>query len=118
MITVQGMTLDGATGAIYVAVGRAGLTQAYQIWQTPNPDALDVNDVRWELVHDLGSNTNITLLASGWSPDGLALYANICPARICEEGICEPASIPVLHRSLDGGQTWNPLPIPSKTLEE
>jgi hypothetical protein len=41
------------------------------------------------------------LLASGWGPQGLALYANI------RQG--EKASI--LHRSLDRGQTWTPLAI-------
>lgn len=89
-----GLTIDGNSGALYVVT--AALYS--QLWRSPNPNTPDLNEVRWELVHDFGEDTFVELLASGWSPQppGLALYANVDGA---------------LHQSLDGGQTWNPFPI-------
>lgn len=116
---IQGMAVDGATGDIYLAFGSrhfAGSPFGGQIWRTANPDALRVDDVRWELGHDFGPDAEIMLLASGWSPqpDGLALYANVRPALQCDpvSGLCDPPSPWVLHRSQDGGQSWQSLPIP------
>ena len=102
-----GMTMDGATGALYVVVTAPGA----QLWRTLNPGAPDVNDVRWELVHDFGRDKQVELLASGWSPDGLALYANLRPLDWKDENLAKVGH-PVLYRSLDGGETWSSLPIP------
>jgi|GEM_PF-1042203 len=102
-----GMTMDGATGALYVVV----TAPSAQLWQSPNPNAPDVNDVRWELVHDFGRDVQVSLLASGWSPEGLALYANVWPLEWKDANFAEVGD-PALHRSLDGGETWTPLPIP------
>ena len=107
-VTIEtGMTVDGGTGALYVTtqVPPAGL------WQSRNPNATDVKDARWELVHDFGPNARVSLLASGWGPDGLAIYANIWPLTPLTEGGATVGN-PVLHRSLDGGQTWEPLATP------
>jgi hypothetical protein len=95
----MGFTLDGNNGAMYVTTA----TGTRQLWRSPNPAETDVNRMRWELVHDFGQNVKAELLASGWSPYGLALYANL--KRMEQE------AEPVLHRSLDGGQTWEPLAI-------
>jgi hypothetical protein len=89
------MALDGGSGALYVT------THGHKLWRSHNPDALDPNDVQWELIHDFGRDTTVESLASGWSPQGLGLYANIKSGQ----------DTPVLHRSLDSGQTWEPLPI-------
>ena len=61
-----GMTVDGGTGALYVTtqVPPAGL------WRSLNPNTADVADVQWELVHDFGSNAQVSLLASGWARRG------------------------------------------------
>lgn len=94
-----GFTLDGNSGAMYVTTA----TGNRQLWRSPNPAEADVNRVRWELVHDFGQNVKAELLASGWSPQGLALYANLL-----DESTSDRA---VLYRSLDGGLTWEPLTI-------
>ena len=101
-----GMTIDGASGALYVTAFASNGN--WQLWRTLNPRAPDVNDVRWEQAYDFGPDVSwATLLASGWSREGLALYANLSP------WLDKPSVGPLLlHRSLDGGQTWMPLPIP------
>jgi len=107
-----GMTVDGGTGALYVTtqVAPTGL------WQSRNPNTGNVKDVKWELVHDFGPDARVSLLASGWGPQDLAIYANIWPLTPLTGGGATvggaTAGNPVLHRSLDGGQTWEPLATP------
>jgi hypothetical protein len=101
-----GITIDGATGALYVAA----FASNWQVWRTMNPREPDMNAVRWELVHDFGPDVAwASLLASGWSPQGLALYANLSPWLDKATG---STGSPVLHRSRDGGRTWDPMPLP------
>jgi hypothetical protein len=103
-----GMTIDGASGALYVTT----LVSPVSLWQSTNPNTDDVRDVGWELVHDFGPDLRqVSLLASGWGPRGLAIYANIWPLTpILKARRCVGAT--ALHRSLDGGQTWEPLATP------
>jgi hypothetical protein len=102
-----GMTVDGGTGALYVTT----LVPPVGLWRSTNPNTDDVNDVEWELVHDFGPNAQVSLLASGWGPQELAIYANIRPLTPAPaDGASVGAT--VLHRSLDGGQTWEPLAMP------
>jgi hypothetical protein len=102
-----GMAIDGKTGALFVTtqVSPAGL------WQSPNPTTVDVADVQWELAHDFGPDVQVSLLAAGWSPQGLALYASFWTLTPLAEGGASVGN-PVLYRSLDGGRTWNPLATP------
>lgn len=102
-----GMTVDGGTGALYVTtqVPPPGL------WRSLNPNTADVAGVQWELVHNFGPDTQVSLLASGWSPQGLAIYANIFALTPLTGGGAS-VGYPVLHRSPDGGQTWEPLATP------
>jgi hypothetical protein len=102
-----GMTVDGGTGTLYVTtqVPPVGL------WRSHNPNTADVADVKWELVHDFGPDAQVSLLASGWGPRGLAIYANIWPLTPLAGGGATVGN-PVLHRSPDGGQTWEPLATP------
>ena len=102
-----GMTIDGANGALYVIVK----VPTHQLWRTLNPNVPDVNEVQWELVHDFGRDVQVELLASGWSPDGLALYANLSPLD-WQDASYALVGDPVPHRSLDGGRTWTPLLLP------
>lgn len=102
-----GMTIDGATGALYVAV----LSPSSQLWRAPDPNAPDLADVHWELVHDFGEDVWVGLLGSGWSSEGLALYANVWPMQWLDESVAAVGES-VLHRSLDGGQIWTALPVP------
>ena len=102
-----GMTIDGATGALYVTTQVAPIG----LWQSRNATTADVADVQWELVHDFGSDAQVSLLASGWSPPGLAIYANIRPLAPLAGGGAAVGN-PTLHRSLDDGQTWGPLATP------
>jgi hypothetical protein len=102
-----GMTIDGATGALYVIV----TSPQAQLWRTLNPSLADVNAVHWELVHDFGHDVQVELLASGWSPQGLALYANVWPLTWLDASSAQVGA-PVLSRSLDGGQTWAAMSLP------
>jgi hypothetical protein len=102
-----GITIDGATGALYVVV----TSPHAQLWRALDPNVPDVNAVQWEIVHDFGRDVQVELLASGWSPDGLALYANFWPLTWLDASSAEVGA-PLLHRSLDGGQNWAPLPLP------
>jgi hypothetical protein len=107
-VTIEtGMAIDGNSGALYITtqVSPAGL------WRSPNPAASDSADLRWELVHDFGPDVQVSLLAAGWSPQGLALYANMWPLAPLPGGGASVGS-PVLHRSQDGGRTWKPLATP------
>jgi hypothetical protein len=70
-----GMTIDGATGALYVTAYDGTTTPGrghWQVWRSPNP-TVEMNNVKWEKVHDFGEMRWATMLASGWSPQGLAL---------------------------------------------
>ena len=101
-----GMTIDGATGALYVIVTSPNA----QLWRSTNPSVADMEDVHWELVSDFGRDLQASLLASGWGPEGLALYANLWPLDWKDESFAEVGD-PSLYRSLDGGKTWLPLPV-------
>ncbi len=99
-----GMSIDGATGALYVTVNdmTTNPTQGHwQVWRSPNP-AVEMNNVKWEKVYDFPNNRWATMLASGGSPQGLALYVRV---RL-------PTQEQALMRSLDGGKTWNAIKIP------
>jgi hypothetical protein len=91
-----GFTLDGNSGALYI-ISEA---ESSQLWRSPNPTVTDVNTIRWERIYDFGPGVQAKLLTSGWSPQGLALYTNLTQAGQT-----------ILHRSLDGGQTWTLLQI-------
>lgn len=91
-----GFTLDGNKNALYIVSEGEG----NQLWRSPNPAAADANTLRWERVHDFGPDIQVELLASGWSAQGMALYANLTRAGQS-----------ILHRSEDEGQTWTPLAI-------
>ncbi len=97
-----GMTIDGATGTLYVSVfvgdssGRGG----WQIWRTREPTA-DLRAIVWERVYDFGQAGWVTVLASGKTAQGLALYARVSP----ESGES------FVQRSMDGGTTWGTLAI-------
>ncbi len=102
-----GLTIDGANGDLYVMVK----SPTSQLWGSQNASTPDLGQVQWWLVHDFGRDVDVELLASGWSAQGLALYANLSPLEWEDEGFAE-VGVPELFRSLDGGLTWVPLPIP------
>jgi hypothetical protein len=101
-----GMTIDGGTGALYVTtqVPPSGL------WGSRNPNAPDPAEVAWEKIRDFDATARFSLLASGWGPEGAALYANIWPNWYA--GPDTPPGPAVLSRSLDGGKTWESLLTP------
>ncbi len=101
------MTIDGASGALYVVTTYPG----YQVWRSSNPNAADLNDVRWEPVHDFGEDVWVALLASGWSPHGVALYIST-RAVTHLGGSAIDIGPPIVQRSEDNGQTWQSLSIP------
>jgi hypothetical protein len=79
------------------------MVNANQLWRSFNPNTPDVNAIRWEPVHHFGQNVHAELLGASWSSEELALYANLAETT--------SKSLPVVHRSLDRGQTWTPLPV-------
>jgi len=65
------MTIDGATGALYVTAYLAN--GHWSLWRTRNPTAANENAIVWEKLHEFGDNHWVTLLASGASAQGPAL---------------------------------------------
>ena len=111
--TYIGMTIDGATGAMYVATLMAD--RHWQLWRSPNPSEPDLAQVRWEKVFDFGEpsvDTFAHVLASGAHPQGLALFVRF------DLGNCSPLQgIPctsTVLRSLNGGKGWSAVPVPDK----
>ncbi len=99
-----GMTIDGATGSLYITARDAvtNLGQGnWQVWRSPNPNA-PMDAVKWERVYDFGDAAWASMLASGWSPQGLALYARVTLADYQQ----------ILMRSLDSGKTWTTVKTP------
>lgn len=95
-----GMTIDGATGDLYVTVFNSR-TSRWGVWHSRNP-AADINRVQWEWVYEFGDKLWATMLASGWSPQGLALYVRLRDYDSSRSRVV---------RSLDGGRTWDALLI-------
>jgi hypothetical protein len=119
-LSFGGWSIDGASGALYVAVAPGGQRFAcppWQIWRTLNPRVTE-QEIRWELVHDFGPATSVTLLASGSGLQGVVLYALLQPVSpdvACyyqNEGRFSGPK--VLNVSVDGGQTWTSLPLPDQ----
>lgn len=115
---IRGVAVDGATGDVYMALANqigAFNPLGSQVWRTNTLGAADRLQVTWTLLGDYGPAMQLQLLAAGWNPAGAgpALYANLrgeyCPP---EGGTCDPEPPWVLHRSLDGGQSWQPLALP------
>lgn len=115
---IRGVAVDGATGDVYVALANqlgAFNPLGSQLWRTSNLGAMDRLQVMWTLLGDYGATRQLQLLAAGWNPSGAgpALYANLrseyCPPA---GGTCDAEPPWVLHRSLDGGQSWQPLALP------
>lgn len=90
-----GLAIDGSTGTLYVIVNSS------QLWRSPNANTADINAIQWELVYDFGQDQRVELLGSGWRQGELALFINL-------RGDTDISS---LHRSIDRGQTWSPLPV-------
>jgi hypothetical protein len=102
-----GMTIDGATGDLYVTVFTE---QGWQLHRTRNPDVTDANAVVWEKVSDFppGPWGYASMLASGATPQGLALFVKLAPTNCSSsDARCDP----FVQRSVDGGKTWKRLVI-------
>lgn len=101
------MSIDGRNGELYVV----GVGSTYRLFRSRNPGTPDVNDVQWERLYDFGPYARnwAAILASGPGPNGLTLYANVAQPRYPGGEQLAPA---VLQRSIDGGQSWQKVPIP------
>jgi len=102
-----GMAIDGPTGDLYVITW----VPTWQLWRSQNPGA-DLAQIQWELLHDFGPDVWVHLLAAGPGSNGPALYANVTSIRQLGGGSIEPGTA-LFQRSVDGGQTWTTLPIPT-----
>lgn len=96
-----GMTIDGATGDLYVTA-RNVETAHWGVWRSRNPSVADINSVAWESVYEFGDDLWASILASGTTPQGLALYV-----RLTDFDNNRTA----LMRSLDSGKTWKTIEI-------
>lgn len=100
-----GMAIDGATGALYVT---AFTGQGWQLWRSPNPTIENVNAVLWDKVSDFPGEHWVTVLASGASSQGLALFVQVSPTNC---NAADAACDSYILRSLDSGKTWTRLTI-------
>jgi hypothetical protein len=101
-----GMTIDGATGDLYVTVKEPG--QGWQLWRTRNPQMSDERAVVWEKVSNFPPGLWATVLASGTTTQGLALFVRLVPSNcIVYDARCDP----FVERSIDGGKTWTQMVI-------
>ncbi|MGB0388199.1 MAG: WD40/YVTN/BNR-like repeat-containing protein [Ardenticatenaceae bacterium] len=91
------LSIDGATGDLYVIDA-----PAHQLWRTQNPKEVDGNQIEWELAQDF-NDVLVELLATGQSPDGLAIYVNLRP---------RPGDPATAMKSLNGGRTWSLITLP------
>ncbi|MBI5035678.1 MAG: exo-alpha-sialidase [Chloroflexi bacterium] len=96
-----GMTIDGGTGDLYVTA-YDGTASRWSLWRSRNPSIADVNRVSWELVYEFGYNQWATILASGSSAQGLALYILLNEYE---------KNLTSVVRSLDSGKTWKTIEI-------
>jgi hypothetical protein len=101
-----GLAIEGASGALCLTTQLAPV----ELWRSPNPSAADFADVQWELVQTFQPAARVVLLASGWGSQGMALYATIWPSWFDENN--PSIANAVFSRSLDGGRTWDELPMP------
>ncbi|MCB0191037.1 MAG: hypothetical protein KDJ65_03765 [Anaerolineae bacterium] len=90
----DGLAIDGDTGTVYVII------ESHQLWSSSNANSANINSVQWKLVSDF-NDQQAELLGAGWHQGELALFINLK----------ENEKFPVLHRSLDRGHVWSPLPI-------
>jgi len=95
-----GFALDSQTGHLYATTNGVAA-----VWRTQNPTAADANAITWQKVYDFGTNVKIDLLASGSSSYGVALYISQTPLQGLRRN-------QTLHRSLDGGQSWQQITYP------
>ena len=102
-----GMAIDGPTGHLYVVTS----LPPYQLWRSQNPGA-DLASIEWDSLHDFGPDVQAHLLAAGPGAAGPTLYANLTSIRQLGDGFVDVGPA-LLQRSLDLGQTWTALPIPT-----
>jgi hypothetical protein len=102
-----GMAIEGGTGALYLSLG----VPSNQIWRSENPSIADIASVRWGLLHEFGEGQTVALMATGPSPSGLALYANLAETHKSEDGVILIGDA-LPYRSPDGGITWKRIVIP------
>ena len=101
-----GMTIDGATGDLYVTAN--GYPQGWQLWRTRNPNASSINAVTREKISDLGNDNWATLLASSTSASGLTLFLKMTPSNC---NVSDAKCDPFVQRSDDGGKAWKRMTI-------
>ncbi|MGB0388343.1 MAG: hypothetical protein ACPGWR_26285 [Ardenticatenaceae bacterium] len=94
----QGMAIDGETGNLYTTTWTRS-PDPNALWRSPNPRQANLDDVRWEEIHEFSPHVVVRLLAAGGTPDGegLGFYATLDSQ---------------LHYSPDAGQSWQKLTIP------
>jgi hypothetical protein len=104
-----GMTIDGTTGNLYVTA-YDGAKARWQLWRSANANDPDIGKISWQMINEFGANVFATVLASGATPQGLAIYVRLMNAN------CNPSAgiqcYPIVQRTLDNGKTWTTIHMP------
>jgi hypothetical protein len=95
-----GLTIDGGSGDLYVSTLSDSI-----LWRSRNPTTPDFGALNWEQVFQFDPNMTVNILASGATPQGLALYVTLEP----KSGTNVTSTV---YRSTDSGRSWSPLDIP------
>lgn len=100
-----GMTIDGATGDLYVTVFT---DEGWELWRTRNPQVSNEKAIVWEKVSEFPPDLWATVLASGTTTQALALFVRLAPSN-CNgyDARCDP----FVQLSVDDGKTWKRLVI-------
>lgn len=104
-----GMTIDGATGNLYVTAYDSAKAR-WQLWRSANANDPDIGKISWQMINEFGANVLATVLASGTTPQGLAIYVRLMNAN------CNPSAgilcYPIVQRTLDNGKAWTTIDMP------
>jgi hypothetical protein len=103
-----GMTIDGTTSTLYVTAYDSTKSR-WQLWRSTNANDPDIGKISWDMLYDFGAGVSATVLASGTSSQGLAIYVRLLSNCSPSGSSCQVST----QRTMDSGKTWTIINIPS-----